>query len=82
MEHPYIGEIALFAFDWAPEGWVKCDGRKLSIDNYDTLFFLIETQYGGDGVKTFAVPDLRFAAVQSPSGKTLNYFIATEGIFP
>jgi len=56
---PYIGEIALLGFNFAPIGWARCDGSLLPISQYDALFALIGTTYGGDGQTTFAVPDLR-----------------------
>ena len=56
---PFIGTIMAFAFDHEPQGWMKCDGRLLPIEKYQALFALISTTYGGDGVKTFALPDLR-----------------------
>lgn len=59
MSQPYIGEIRMFGFGRTPNGWQACDGSLLSIAMYDTLFALIGTTYGGDGVSTFAVPDLR-----------------------
>lgn len=55
----YIGEIRLFAGNYAPREWVLCNGALLSINENTALFALIGTQYGGDGVNTFAVPDLR-----------------------
>lgn len=56
---PYIGEIRMFAGNFAPTAWAFCDGSILQISQYDTLFALIGTTYGGDGVNTFALPDLR-----------------------
>jgi len=56
---PYIGDIIMVGFNFAPIGWVKCDGQLLPISQYDALFALIGTTYGGDGVSNFAVPDLR-----------------------
>jgi microcystin-dependent protein len=56
---PYIGEVRMFAGNYAPADWVLCDGRALDIASYDTLFFLIGTTYGGDGVNYFNVPDFR-----------------------
>jgi len=55
----YIGDIRLFAGSFAPVGWILCNGTLLSISEYDTVFAIIGTTYGGDGVTTFAVPDLR-----------------------
>lgn len=56
---PFIGEIRLFGFPRAPNNWVFCDGGSLSIGQYGALYALIGTTYGGDGVSTFRVPDLR-----------------------
>jgi microcystin-dependent protein len=56
---PYLGEIRMFGADWAPVGWAICDGSLLLISQYDPLFQLIGTTYGGDGVTTFGLPDLR-----------------------
>lgn len=55
----YVGQIMLFAFAYPPEGWAVCNGQLLSIAEYDTLYSLIGTTYGGDGMVTFALPDLR-----------------------
>ncbi len=59
MTTPYVGEIRLFGGTFAPNGWMFCDGALLPISEYDTLFTLIGTTYGGDGQETFALPDLR-----------------------
>lgn len=59
MSDPYIGEIRMFPGNFAPTGWLFCDGSLVSISDYDTLFNLIGTTYGGDGQQTFALPDLR-----------------------
>ncbi|MHB8644751.1 MAG: phage tail protein [Thermomicrobiales bacterium] len=59
MGSPYIGEIRMFAGNFAPQGWAFCDGSVLPITGNETLFTLIGTTYGGDGVSTFALPDLR-----------------------
>ncbi|RAK63264.1 phage tail protein [Hymenobacter edaphi] len=56
---PYIGEIAIFAGNFAPAGWAFCDGSLLPISENDALYALIGTTYGGDGQDTFALPDLR-----------------------
>ncbi|OQP55903.1 hypothetical protein A4H97_20140 [Niastella yeongjuensis] len=57
-----IGEIKLFAGNFAPAGWVFCDGRSLNPGDYDNLFQLIGTTYGGDGINDFKVPDLQSRA--------------------
>jgi microcystin-dependent protein len=59
MSDPYIGEIRMFAGIFAPLGWNFCDGSLISIAENSTLYQLIGTTYGGDGVNTFALPDLR-----------------------
>lgn len=59
MAQPYVGEIRMFAGNFAPAGWQFCDGSLLPISENETLFNLIGTTYGGDGQSTFAVPDLR-----------------------
>ena len=59
MSEAYIGEIRMFAGDYAPENWTFCNGELLSISEYEALYTLLGTTYGGDGQNTFAVPDLR-----------------------
>jgi microcystin-dependent protein len=59
MSSAYIGEIRLFAGNFAPQGWMFCDGSILAISENEALFNLIGTTYGGDGQSTFALPDLR-----------------------
>jgi microcystin-dependent protein len=59
MAQPYVGEIRMFAGNFAPAGWMFCEGQLLPISEYETLFNLIGTTYGGDGQETFALPDMR-----------------------
>src|SRR5690349_11484043 len=59
MAQPYVGEIRIFAGNFAPAGWMFCEGQLLPISENETLFNLIGTTYGGDGQSTFALPDLR-----------------------
>src|ERR1700726_3720239 len=59
MSQPYVGEIRMFAGNFAPAAWMFCEGQLLPISEYETLFNLIGTTYGGDGQSTFALPDLR-----------------------
>src|SRR5436190_16948770 len=59
MAQPYVGEIRIFAGNFAPAGWMFCDGQLLPISENETLFQLIGTTYGGDGQSTFALPDLQ-----------------------
>ena len=55
----FVGEVRLFGGTFAPRGWLPCDGRLLSISEYEALYALFGTVYGGDGVSTFGIPDLR-----------------------
>ncbi len=57
--NPYLGEIRIFAFNFAPKGWAMCNGQLLAISSNTALFALIGTYYGGNGSSTFALPDLR-----------------------
>ena len=59
MSEPYIGEIRMFGGTFAPVGWLFCEGQILPISEYDTLFTLLGTTFGGDGQETFGLPDLR-----------------------
>lgn len=56
---PFLGELALFGFNFAPVGWAQCNGQLLTISSNSALFALLGTTYGGNGVNTFALPDLR-----------------------
>src|SRR3954465_10565635 len=59
MAQPYVGEIRMFAGNFAPAGWMFGEGQLLPISENETLFQLIGTTYGGDGQSTFGLPDLR-----------------------
>jgi microcystin-dependent protein len=59
MSDQYVGEMRLFAFSRVPAGWLACNGALMSVRDYQVLFAVIGTTYGGDGVNTFALPDLR-----------------------
>ncbi|NOT83719.1 MAG: phage tail protein [Methylococcaceae bacterium] len=59
MADPFIGEIRRFAGNYAPEGWALCQGQLLAVAENDVLYSLIGTTYGGDGVTSFALPDLQ-----------------------
>lgn len=59
MSEPYLGQIEAYAFNFAPRGWLMCDGQLLPIQQYQSLYSLLGTTYGGDGRTTFALPDLR-----------------------
>ena len=77
----FLGEIRIFAGDFAPAGWAFCKGQLLNISEYETLFNLIGTTYGGDGTETFALPDLQGRTPihpgTGPSG--YNYQLAEMG---
>jgi microcystin-dependent protein len=59
MSDPFVGQIISIGFNWAPVGWFLCDGSLKPINQYQVLFQLVGTTYGGDGLNTFGVPDLR-----------------------
>lgn len=70
---PFIGEISLVAFPFAPAGWAPCDGRLLPLQQYTALYSLLGTVFGGDGVSTFGLPDLRGrAAISAGQGLHLS----------
>ena len=59
MSEPFVGEIRMFAGNFAPRGWAFCDGQLLAVNQNDALFSLLGTIYGGDGRTTFGLPDMR-----------------------
>src|SRR5437870_12738503 len=59
MSEPFLSEIRIFSFNFAPKGWAMCNGQLLPINQNQPLFSLLGTTYGGDGRTTFALPDLR-----------------------
>lgn len=73
----FIGQIIILPFNFAPSGFALCEGQILPIAQYQALFTLIGTTFGGDGKTTFALPNYKGLA---PTGS--NYFIALEGIYP
>ena len=56
---PFLGQIALFPYDFAPKGWAPCTGQLLPINQWHALFALLGTRFGGDGRTTFALPNLQ-----------------------
>lgn len=81
MGQPFIGEIRMVGFNFAPVGWAFCDGQLLSIAENDALFTLIGTTYGGDGETTFALPDLRGRLpLHKSSGNTLGEGAGVETV--
>ena len=80
MSNPFVGEIRLFAGNFAPQGWAFCDGQLLSIATNEVLFNLIGTTYGGDGQNTYALPDLRGRVpVHQGNGQGLQSIIGQLG---
>lgn len=67
MSESYLGEIRMFAGNFAPQGWALCNGQLLSIAENDALFALLGTTYGGDGQTTFGLPDLQGRVAVHPS---------------
>lgn len=76
MSYPFIGEIRLFAGNFAPDGWALCQGQQLSISENDVLFMLLGTTYGGDGQSTFALPDFQGRVpIHRGQGPGLSYYV-------
>ena len=83
MQDPWLGEIALVAFNFAPQGWAFCNGQLLSIAQNTALFSLLGTTYGGDGQTTFALPNLQSRApLHFGQGTGLSPYVlgATGGV--
>lgn len=79
MAEPFLGEVRMVAFDFAPRGWALCDGQLLPINQNQALFALLGTTYGGDGVRTFALPDLRGRTpIHADTGHPLGQASGTE----
>ena len=73
MAEPFLAEIRIFSFSFAPRGWAMCNGQLLPINQNQALFSLLGTTYGGDGRVNFALPDLRGRAqIHEGSGHTLG----------
>jgi microcystin-dependent protein len=81
MAQPYVGEIRIFAGNFAPAGWLFCEGQELPISENETLFQLIGTTYGGDGESTFMLPDLRgrIPIHQGAAPGLQNYVLGESG---
>jgi microcystin-dependent protein len=81
MSQPFLGQIALFPYNFAPRGWARCQGQLMSISQNTALFSLLGTMYGGNGTSTFALPDLQgrvpISAGQGPG--LSNYTQGEEG---
>lgn len=76
MDEELLGTVKLVAFNYAPEGYLPCDGRLLNVNQETPMFALIGTTYGGDGIHNFALPKL-----QGPE-TGLHYIICMRGIWP
>lgn len=77
MASPYLGEIRIFTYNFAPQGWAYCAGQTLPINQNTALFALLGTTYGGDGISTFMLPDLRGRTLvgQGQGGGLADYTI-------
>ena len=78
MNYTLIGTIALFPYNFVPQHWAECAGQTLAINQYEALFALLGANFGGDGVRTFRLPDLR----EKVPLEGLRYAMCIEGIFP
>lgn len=76
MAEPFIGEIRVFGTGTVPRGWMACEGQVMSISGNEALFSLLGTKFGGDGMRTFNLPDFRGRV---PLGTTPNYPVGQRG---
>lgn len=81
MEY-YLGQIGLFAINFQPRGWILCDGKILNIQNHQELFGILGARFGGDGVRYFALPDLRTSMFGDLYDLKIRYYICIDGIWP
>jgi microcystin-dependent protein len=75
---PFVGQIALFPYDFVPKGWSACEGQLIPVNQNQMLFALVGTTFGGDGRTSFSLPNLKGKEPEA----NLRYCIAIEGIFP
>ncbi|WP_024831886.1 phage tail protein [Ruminiclostridium josui] len=78
---PFIGQIQLFAFGFAPRGWQLCDGSIIKIAENQALYSLLGNKFGGTPGQSFAVPNLLNASAYQ-NGRPMAYYIAIYGIYP
>lgn len=79
MSEPFVGEIRMFGFNFAPQGWALCDGQLLPISQNVALFSLLGTTYGGDGTTTFALPNLQSRVpIHQGQGAGLSSYVAGQ----
>ena len=81
MADPFVAEIRIFPFNFAPKGWAWCDGQLLPLSQNTALFSLLGTFYGGDGKSTFALPDMQGSVPlgQGQSTTGTEYFLGQQG---
>lgn len=80
MAEPFIAEVRIFSFNYPPRGWALCDGSMLQIQQNAALYSLIGTAFGGDGQRTFALPDLRGRVPAPPGRNPLDGRTVTNGL--
>jgi microcystin-dependent protein len=79
VSEPFVGEIRMFGFNFAPQGWALCDGQVLPINQNEALFVLLGTTYGGDGTTTFALPNLQSRVpIHQGQGAGLSAYVAGQ----
>lgn len=75
---PFLGQILLLPYTYAPREWLRCEGQLLPIQQNEALYSLLGNQFGGDGMRTFALPDLR----DKEPAPNLHFCIAVQGTYP
>lgn len=77
---PFIGQIEFFAFTYAPQDWMLCNGQLLQVNQNTALFSLLGNRFGGDGRTTFALP--KIAPMKTETGVEIQAYIAVQGLYP
>ena len=80
MMEPFVGEVSLLPYEFAPEEWMRCEGQLMPIAQHTALFSLIGNRFGGDGRTSFALPKMK--PLPTEGGDKLGYFISIKGIYP
>lgn len=78
----FMGQVVTFAGDFAPRNWAFCDGAIMDIMHNSALFSILGTTYGGDGMRTFALPKIKEIPNPHNASKPIRYIICTSGVFP
>ena len=76
----FLGSLLLVPYNFTPQGWASCNGQTMQIADYQAVFSLLGVTYGGDGIRTFNLPNL--PAMKDANGNPLNWIVCLNGIYP